>query len=60
MYRRAILRTFQIAVDFYYVGVGVSGGRERGAGERGRESTVYCTGTVGISTVLVSLLRNTV
>ncbi len=50
MYLRAILRTFQISVDFYYVPVG--GRREGRAGEggRGRERgiesiqlTVNCT-----------------
>jgi hypothetical protein len=35
MYLRAILCTFQISVDFYYVPVGGRGG---GAGERGMES----------------------
>jgi hypothetical protein len=34
MYLRAILCTFQISVDFYYVPVGGRGGRERGL-ERG-------------------------
>ena len=33
MYLRAVLCTFQISVDFYYVPVGVRG--ERGAGEGG-------------------------
>jgi hypothetical protein len=50
MYLRAILCTFQISVDFYYVPVGGRGGRERGAGEGrglGRGGwTIYCTGTV--------------
>ncbi len=34
MHLRAILRTFQISVDFYYLPVGGRGG-ERGAGEGG-------------------------
>ncbi len=35
MYQRAIVCTFQISVDFYYVPVGVSGGRlERGGRRR--------------------------
>jgi hypothetical protein len=32
MYRRALLCTFQIAVDFYYVPVGGSGGLVGGGG----------------------------
>ncbi len=38
MYLRAILCTFQISVDFYYVPVGGRGGGRGGAGEgRGLE-----------------------
>jgi hypothetical protein len=33
MYLRAILWTFQISVDFYYVPVGGRGGGRGGAGE---------------------------
>jgi hypothetical protein len=35
MYLRAILCTFQISVDFYYVPVGGRGGVRVGAGEGG-------------------------
>ncbi len=38
MYLRAILCTFQISVDFYYVPVRKRGD---GAGERGMESILY-------------------
>ncbi len=46
MYQRAILCTFQISVNFYYVPVGGRGGRgglEKGGGtrERGIESILY-------------------
>ncbi len=51
MYLRAILCTFQISVDFYYVPVGGRGGGEMGAGvgggvggwarERGTEYLLY-------------------
>ncbi len=48
MYWRAILRTFQIAFDFYYVSVGGKGGAGEGGagggggvGERGKESILY-------------------
>ena len=36
MYLRAILCTFQISVDFYYVPVGGRGGAGRGGGNRER------------------------
>jgi hypothetical protein len=55
MYLRAILCTFQISVDFYYVpvvlerGAGEGGWRGGGAGEGGLN--IYCTGTFRISTV---------
>ncbi len=44
MYLRAILCTFQISVDFYYVPVsGRGGGREgAGEGEGARESGIEC------------------
>ncbi len=44
MYLRAILGTFQISVDFYYVPVGGRGGGERGAGEGegARERGIEC------------------
>ncbi len=43
MYLRAILCTFQISVDFYYVPVGGRGGElERGGW------TLYCVGTVSV------------
>ncbi len=35
MYLRALLCTFQISVDFYYVPVGGRGGGREGAGEGG-------------------------
>jgi hypothetical protein len=60
MYLRAILCTFQISVDFYYVPVGGRGGRERGAGEGRLERggwNLYCMGTVRISTVPVSTVK---
>jgi hypothetical protein len=37
MYLRALLCTFQISVDFYYVPVGERGGGRGGAGEGGLE-----------------------
>jgi hypothetical protein len=49
MYLRAILCTFKISVDFYYVPVSGRGGLERGTGEGGwREGD-------GIYTVWVQL-----
>ncbi len=43
MYLRAILCTFQISVDFYYVPLGGKGGGERGAGVGGaRERGIEC------------------
>jgi hypothetical protein len=43
MYLRALLCTFQISVDFYYVPVGGRGGGRGGAGERGdRERGIEC------------------
>jgi hypothetical protein len=41
MYLRAILCTFQISVDFYYVPVGGRGGGRGGARERGLECILY-------------------
>ncbi len=67
MYLRAILCTFQISVDFYYVPVGGRGGGRGSAGEGGgglergglekggareRGYNVYCMGTVSMLTVL--------
>ncbi len=40
MYLRAILCTFQISVDFYYVPVGGRGGA--GEGARARERGIEC------------------
>ncbi len=58
MYLRAILCTFQISVDFYYVPVGGMGGRGGGRGGAGRGGgiergwyNVYCMGTVSVLTV---------
>ncbi len=44
MYLRAILCTFQISVDFYFVPVSGRGGRERraGEGEGARERGIEC------------------
>jgi hypothetical protein len=44
MYLRAILCTFQISVDFYYVPVGGRGGGRGGAGRGGgnRERVIEC------------------
>jgi hypothetical protein len=44
MYLRAILCTFQISVDFYYVPVGGRGGGRGGAGEGegARERGIEC------------------
>ncbi len=45
MYLRAILCTFQISVDFYYVSVGGRGGGRGGAGRGGggnRERVIEC------------------
>jgi hypothetical protein len=56
MYLRAILCTFQISVDFYYVPVGGTGRRERGGLERGGWN-LYRTGTVRILTVPVSTVE---
>jgi hypothetical protein len=45
MYLRAILYTFQISVDFYYVPVGGKGGGREGGLEKGegdRERGIEC------------------
>jgi hypothetical protein len=55
MYLRAILFTFQISIDFYYVPVGGRGGRGRGEGRGRRERGLACTGTVRINNVPVFL-----
>ncbi len=52
MYLRAILCTFQISVDFYFVPVSRRGGGRGGAGEGvgtiDREYNHYCKGTVSM------------
>ncbi len=69
MYLRAILCTFQISVDFYYIPVSGRGGGRGGRGgagegegarERGIECTVYCMGTVSVLTVPIQLVTHTV
>jgi hypothetical protein len=65
MYLRAILCTFQISVDFYYVPVGGRGGGRGGAGEGegARERGIKCTccmGTVSVLTVPIQLVTHTV
>jgi hypothetical protein len=61
MYLRAILCTFQISVDFYYVPVGGRGGVRGGAGEGGGIErggyNVYCMGTVSVLTVLAGTVN---
>ncbi len=55
MYLRALLCTFQISVDFYYVPEGGRGGG-RGGLERGGYN-VYCMGTVSVLTVLAGTVN---